>query len=148
MALSVKTEIVRPDWSNGPVQRWHAPRAADSVENVLSRQADKDFASRIGPMLTNLRQEAGWSREKAEEKLGIPYSTLGKWERGQHPPKSADLSRLYLGYRAAGVPADPEWFLDPPKVVTFDPVKMRLRELRAAASEAAEAVEVDGPRRS
>jgi transcriptional regulator with XRE-family HTH domain len=94
-------------------------------------------------MLVNLRTEAGWTREKAEEQLGIPASTLGKWERGQHPPKAADLSRLYLGYIKAGVPADPEWFLDPPAVVRLDPVRARLVELRAeaAAAAAAEAAE-------
>ena len=89
-------------------------------------------------MLVNLRTEAGWTRERAEEQLGIPASTLGKWERSQHPPKAADLSRLFLGYVAAGVPADPAWFLNPPAVVKLDPVRARLDELRAVASEAAE----------
>ncbi len=138
VVTSVKTGILHLDRRIAPVQRWHAPVEVASVEGVSTRDQDNAFAGRLGPMLTNLRKAAGWTREQADEKLGIPASTLGKWERGEHPPKAADLSRLYLGYVKAGVPADPKWFLDPPNVVRMDPVKDRLDELRRAAQEAAD----------
>lgn len=136
MASHVNTGVLRLIGSHAPDRLWHTEQPAPTVGDVSTRQQDTDFAHRLGPMLLNLRREVGWTREDAEEELGIPASTLGKWERGQHPPKAADLSRLFLGYIAAGVPADPRWFLDPPAVVTVDPVRSRLVELRAAAEAA------------
>lgn len=137
MAQVVNTGVLHLIRSNTPERRWRTVQAGPSVANVPTRQQDQDFARRLGPMLVNLRAAAGWTREEAEEALGIPASTLGKWERGQHPPKAYDLSVLYLGYTKAGVPADPKWFLDPPSVVRVDPVRERLDELRAQAAAAA-----------
>jgi len=148
VAHHVKTGVLRLIGSDRPDRRWYAQPAVDSVVDVSTRVQDGEFARRLGPMLVNLRTEAGWSREMAEEKLGIPASTLGKWERGQHPPKSADLSLLYLGYVKAGVPADPTWFLDPPVVVRLDPVRALLDERRRAAEEAAAYAAAEPPRRA
>lgn len=94
------------------------------------------FARRMGKVLLSLRGVAGWTREEAAEAMDLSSGTLGRWERGEYPPKGYDLGRLYRGYQPWG--AQWEWFFDPPEVVSVDPVKARLDELELAGAIAVE----------
>ena len=38
--------------------------------------------------LTAIRKELGWSEELCAHHLGVTYSTLNRWERGESLPKS------------------------------------------------------------
>ena len=38
--------------------------------------------------LKALRQQLGWSEEQCAHQLGVTYSTLSRWERGEALPKS------------------------------------------------------------
>lgn len=111
------------------------------------REEDREYARRLGPVLVALRNAAGWTREEAAPELHVSYTSLGRWERGEHPPKGYDLAKLFNGYRDWG--AQWEWFFDPPEIVHIDPVKSRLDELaRTGAIAAGEAAErVAGRRR-
>jgi transcriptional regulator with XRE-family HTH domain len=96
---------------------------------------DRQFASRLGSVLRELRAAAGWTQEEAAEKIKVPLSTLGRWERGTHAPKGYDLGRLYRAYKRVG--AEWEWFFDPPAIVVVNPVRDRLAQRGERRSEAA-----------
>lgn len=116
-----------------PIPLWSTRRGGRSVTPMpKARDEDRQFAERLGPVLIRLRERAGWTREEASFELAIPVSTLGKWERGENAPKAYDLGRLFLGYERWG--ADPLWFLNPPAVITFDPIKDRLDALEASGA--------------
>ena len=38
--------------------------------------------------LTDVRKALGWSEETCAHELGVTYSTLNRWERGESLPKS------------------------------------------------------------
>ncbi len=38
--------------------------------------------------LRGIRQALGWSEETCAHHLGVSYSTLNRWERGESRPKS------------------------------------------------------------
>ena len=38
--------------------------------------------------LKTIRQRLGWSEEECAHQLGVTYSTLNRWERGEALPKS------------------------------------------------------------
>lgn len=44
--------------------------------------------------LKTLRQERGWSEERCAHALGITYSTLSRWERGEALPRSQLVLRV------------------------------------------------------
>lgn len=124
-------------WSTIPETLWPTRLGSPSLADMPKpRNEDRAFALRLGPVLVKLRERAGWTREEASGELGIPVTTLGKWERGEHAPKAYDLGRLFAGYQGWG--ADPLWFLDPPGEVRVDPVRDRLDELEAAGAIAAD----------
>jgi transcriptional regulator with XRE-family HTH domain len=91
------------------------------------RDEDVLFRDRIAKVLRELRATSGWTRPEAAEAIGVPDTTLGKWERAEHAPKGYDLGRLYRGYRRWG--AKWQWFLDPPAVVEVNPIRGHLDAL-------------------
>lgn len=97
---------------------------------------DREFARRIANVLRQLRKRTGWSQDEAAERLAVPTGTLGRWERGQFAPKGVDLGKLYLAYKPFG--AEMEWFLLPPEVEEFNPVRDHLDALARSASRAAD----------
>lgn len=44
--------------------------------------------------LKALRQELGWSEERCAHALGVTYSTLSRWERGEALPRSQLVLRV------------------------------------------------------
>lgn len=117
-----------------PLRLWPARDGRHTVEGVAKlRDEDYLFRERLGHVLVAMRERLGWTREDAADELGIPLSTLGKWERGDNAPKGYDLGRLYRGYEKHGV-AKWEWFLEPPEVVRVDPVQSHLDSLERAGA--------------
>lgn len=110
-------------------------RIGDAIV-VIMKEGDALYAERLGNVLRQLRAAAGWKRTEAARRLGVSESTLGNWERGANAPKGYDLSRLFNGYAPYG--ARVEWFIDPPEVVTRNPVKEALDALAASASNEAD----------
>lgn len=49
--------------------------------------ADDAIKAKI-QQLTTLRKARGWSEETCAHELGITYSTLNRWERGEVLPRS------------------------------------------------------------
>lgn len=116
---------------------WSAASSARTIASVPKiRAEDKLFAKRLGNVLRELRERAGWTQEEAAEELGVVLGTLGRWERGDYAPKGYDMGRLFRGYQRFG--AQWEWFFDPPEVVVVNPVRARLDELERAGTIAAE----------
>lgn len=116
-------------WSNSLVAATIPP-----VPKV--REEDRQFALRLGRVLRELRARSGETRDQAAERMDFNAGTLGRWERGDFPPKGYDLGRLYRGYTRWG--AQWEWFFDPPEVVEVNPVRARLDELERDGTIAAD----------
>ena len=114
----------------------YSPAVPTVADMPRIREEDKLFAERLGSVLRSLRRNSAWTREEAAEQIGVSPTSLGRWERGEFAPKGYDLGRLYRGYVRWG--AQREWFLDPPEVITIDPVKARLDELEQAGATAAD----------
>lgn len=125
-----------------PLSLWSPVRGGPTVADVTKVRDDKQFATRLGNVLRELRDIAGkaepdedWTQEGAAEKIDVPLSTLGHWERGENAPKGYDLGRLYRAYERFG--ARWEWFFDPPEVVVTNPVREHLARLARGATAAA-----------
>ena len=43
--------------------------------------------------LTRVRERLGWSEETCAHALGVTYSTLNRWERGESLPRSVVMLR-------------------------------------------------------
>lgn len=120
-------------WSIATASPYGAVVPSDPAEYHL-------FTSRIANVLRMLRAVSGWTREQAAEALDVTVVSLGRWERGENPPKGYDLGRLYEGYVRWG--ARWEWFLRPPDVVPeVNPVKAHLDELARDGAIAADEAE-------
>lgn len=117
---------------------WSIATASPYGAAVPSDAAEYDlFRTRIANVLRMLRAISGWTREEAAEALDVTAVSLGRWERGDNPPKGYDLGRLYEGYRRWG--AQWEWFLRPPEIVPeVNPVRAHLDELERAGAIAAD----------
>lgn len=50
-------------------------------------QHEADVRNKIA-QLKAVRQQLGWSEEQCAHQLGVAYSTLNRWERGEVLPKS------------------------------------------------------------
>lgn len=120
-----------------PVRGWSNRPGRNSVP-VVAKLRDEDvlFRERIASVLRELRRTSGWTRAEAAEAIGVPDTTLGKWERAEHAPKGYDLGRLYRGYRKWG--ARWQWFMDPPEVIQINPVRAQLDALEARGAIAAD----------
>ena len=49
--------------------------------------SDDDIKAKI-QQLSSIRKALGWSEETCAHHLGVTYSTLNRWERGEVLPKS------------------------------------------------------------
>src|ERR1044071_6634434 len=58
----------------------------------------KDINSRISKTLKSLRQERGWSLDKAADETGVSKSMLGQIERGESSPTIAVLWKIASGF--------------------------------------------------
>ena len=56
----------------------------------------------IGERIKELRKQQGMTQSDLAKKLGIPYQSIGQWERGIRTPKFNTISRII---DALGVPA-------------------------------------------
>lgn len=54
---------------------------------VAMSNAPEEITDRI-KRLTAVRKQLGWSEEACAHHLGVTYSTLNRWERGQAWPRS------------------------------------------------------------
>ncbi len=48
----------------------------------------------IGERIKELRKQQGMTQSDLAKKLGIPYQSIGQWERGIRTPKSKTISRI------------------------------------------------------
>jgi transcriptional regulator with XRE-family HTH domain len=61
----------------------------------------------VGEMLARLkaaRKRLGWSEETCAHDLGVTYSTLNRWERGESLPKSRAVLRAIEQFLARHEP--------------------------------------------
>lgn len=65
------------------------------------RCAVKDINLRISKTLKALRQERGWSLDKAAEKTGVSKAMLGQIERGESSPTIATLWKIASGFQTS-----------------------------------------------
>ena len=73
---------------------------------MMMPTADTDIRDRI-KRLTTLRRTLGWSEETCAHMLGVTYSTLNRWERGESLPKSVVVLKAidrFLAKHAKGLP--------------------------------------------
>ncbi|MBI3088274.1 MAG: helix-turn-helix transcriptional regulator [Candidatus Omnitrophica bacterium] len=60
--------------------------------------------------VTALRRARGWSQEYCAHQLGVAYSSLNRWERGESLPKSRLVIQAidrFLAQQAGGAPEPP-----------------------------------------
>ena len=48
-----------------------------------------------------VRQQLGWSEERCAHELGVTYSTLSRWERGESLPRSQVVLKAIEEFIAA-----------------------------------------------
>ena len=71
----------------------------------------------IGERIKQVRKEAGMTQQQLAQRLGIPYQSIGQWERGIRKPKIetlqaiADAIGVSLDYLLGNV-TDPFFVLD------------------------------------
>ena len=51
--------------------------------------------------LKAVRQQFGWSEERCAHELGVTYSTLSRWERGESLPRSQVVLKAIEEFIAA-----------------------------------------------
>jgi transcriptional regulator with XRE-family HTH domain len=61
----------------------------------------KDINSRISKTLKSLRQERGWSLDKAATQTGVSKAMLGQIERGESSPTIATLWKIASGFQTS-----------------------------------------------
>ena len=61
----------------------------------------KDINKRISTTLKAIRQEKGWSLDKAAEETGVSKAMLGQIERGESSPTIATLWKLASGFKTS-----------------------------------------------
>lgn len=124
-------------WGREPLPLWPSTPALRTLLNVPKiRAEDRQFALRLGVVLSELRKASGETRPDAADRLGVSETSLGRWERGEFAPKGYDLGRLYRGYTRWG--ARWEWFFDPPEIPEVSPVRAALDDLARAGAIAAD----------
>lgn len=75
----------------------------------------------IGLRIKQVRKEAGMTQQQLAQRLGIPYQSIGQWERGIRKPKIetlqaiADAIGVSLDYLQGAV-SDPFFVLDTEKI--------------------------------
>ena len=75
----------------------------------------------IGSLIRRLRREQGMTQQQLAKRLGIPYQSIGQWERGMRNPKIetlqaiADAIGVSLDYLLGNV-SDPFFVLDTEKI--------------------------------
>lgn len=106
---------------------------------VMEEDEGADYALRLGSVLTLLRVMSGWSQAYVEEQMELPTGKLGRWERGEFPPKAYELGGLFKQYERFG--ADIEWFLWPPDVDDQTIIRARLDAAVRAGTTAADEAE-------
>jgi transcriptional regulator with XRE-family HTH domain len=82
-------------------------------EGSAGEAAERAAAGELGRRIVRLRKRRGWQQAELAQRLGVPRSTLGNWERGVHTPSLAALRSLQ---RELGVSFD-ELLSDEPPVV-------------------------------
>lgn len=68
---------------------------------MLMRTDMKEVNSQISKTLKNLRQERGWSLDKASENTGVSKAMLGQIERGESSPTIATLWKIASGFNTS-----------------------------------------------
>lgn len=53
----------------------------------MTESGDTSVRERL-ERLTEIRKRLGWSEETCAHELGVSYSTLGRWARGESLPRS------------------------------------------------------------
>lgn len=61
----------------------------------------KDIANQISSTLRMLRQERGWSLDKAAQETGVSKAMLGQIERGESSPTIATLWKIAKGFQTS-----------------------------------------------
>lgn len=61
----------------------------------------KEINSRISKTLKALRQDRGWSLDRAAEKTGVSKAMLGQIERGESSPTIATLWKIASGFETS-----------------------------------------------
>ena len=69
---------------------------ADEYQQAAMRTASwkGDKVGTTGNRIRTLRREAGMTQAELAQKLGIPYQSIGKWERGLRSPKYETLKKI------------------------------------------------------
>jgi len=62
-----------------------------------------DSPMHIGKRLAELRTERGWSQKDLSSKIGVHYTSIGRWERDESQPDLDDIAKIA---EAFGVSAD------------------------------------------
>lgn len=65
------------------------------------RYSVNDINSRISKTLKSLRQERGWSLDKAATETGVSKAMLGQIERGESSPTIATLWKIASGFQTS-----------------------------------------------
>lgn len=115
--------------------------ARRGVPSLVVMESDEgaEYALRLGSVLTLLRAVSGWSQAYAEERMDLPTGKLGRWERGDFPPKAYELGAIFEQYEPFG--ADLRWFLWPPSVDEQAVIRARLDAAVRAGTTAADDAE-------
>lgn len=98
-----------------------------------------DYAFRLASILILLRSLSGKTQAELEEAMGVPAGKLGRWERGNYPPKAHELGKIYSAYERWG--AEMEWLIWPPDANDFTKVRAKLNALARSGAIAADAAE-------
>jgi len=56
--------------------------------------ADAAFEAKFGARLKRFRTAAGLAQPAAAEALGVHFSQISRYEKGQNPPSPAQIARL------------------------------------------------------
>lgn len=59
---------------------------------------DKDIYKRFGKMISEMRMKLGYSQEEVANRLGLPKSTYGNYERGERKIPLPDLITMSKFY--------------------------------------------------
>lgn len=79
------------------------------VDMPRIEQAEREYAIRLGALIQRERLAQDVSQEVLAEAAGVSVTTMGRWERGSHAPRSYQLAKI-----ANRLTTDPRDFFDPP----------------------------------
>ena len=67
---------------------------------------------KVSKKIIELREEKGWSQKDLASRIGVHYTSIGRWEREETLPDASDLAKLA---QAFGISADYLLFDNAPK---------------------------------